>query len=47
MNEPIDLSLPIGKYFKRVDDCIQYTDNRNTPYMEAKFIQKAHHVILE
>ena len=46
MNEPIDSSLPIDKYFERIDDFIQYANARNTPYKLAQVIQKAHHKVL-
>ena len=46
MNEPIELSLPIDKYFKRIDDWFQFYNDGNTPYMAEQVIQKAHHTIL-
>ena len=45
MNYPIDLSMLIQKYFECVDDCIQYTEDKNTPYMVAQVLQKANHVV--
>ena len=46
MNEPIDLYLPIDKYFKKTDDCVQFVDNGKTPYTAAQVIQKANHAVL-
>ena len=46
MNEPIELSLPIDKYFKHIDDWFQFSKDGNMPYMAEQVIQKAHHTIL-
>ena len=45
MNELIDSSLPINKYFKWVDNCIKYADNGRTPYTTTQVIQKAHNSV--
>ena len=42
MNEPIDSSLPVGKYFEQVNDFIQYADAEKTLYTDAKVLHKAH-----
>ena len=47
MNELIDTSLTIDKWFERINDCIQCVDYENTPYTVAQVIQKAHHAVLE
>ena len=46
MNRLIDSSLLIGKYFEKIDDCLQFTDDGKTLYMEAQVIKKAHHAVL-
>ena len=46
INEPINLSFPIDKYFERIDDCDQYAAANRTPYTEAKVIHKARHTVL-
>ena len=47
MNELIDLSLPIDKYFDWIDECVQFENDGKTPYTASQFIQKAHHAVLE
>ena len=46
MNEPIDSSLPIDKYFNQIDDCIQFDGDDNIPYIASKVVQNYHHVLL-
>ena len=46
MNNLIDLSLTIDKYFKRIDDYVQFVNNSKTPYTAEQFIQKSHHPVL-
>ena len=46
MNETIDSSFPIDKYFDRINDWFQFANDDNTPYTAAQFIHKAHHVVL-
>ena len=46
MNDPIDSSLLINKYFEQVDNFIQYADNRNMPYKATQVIQNVNHVML-
>ena len=31
MNEPIDLSFPIDKYFEQIDECVQFANDGKTP----------------
>ena len=47
MNYIIDLYLLIKKYFKRVDDCIQYTDDGKKLYTASQVIDKTHNAVLE
>ena len=46
MNDPIDLSMPINKYFERIDKCIQYVDGSKIYYTAAQVFQKYHHAVL-
>ena len=45
MNNPIDSSLPIDKYFEQTDDSMQFSKYGKTLYMESQAIQKAHHAL--
>ena len=46
MNEPIDSSLLIDKYFEHIYDCVQFNDDGNIIYMEAQVTPKSHHKVL-
>ena len=46
MNNPIESSLTIDKYFKFIDDCIQYANYGKTPYTAPQVIHNVHHVVL-
>ena len=46
MNNPIESSLTIDKYFKFIDDCIQYANYGKTPYTAPYVIHNVHHVVL-
>lgn len=39
MEEPIDSSQPIDIYWQRVDDCIQYAADGNTPFTAEQILQ--------
>ena len=45
MNEPMDPSLPIDMYFKRIDDCMQYAADAETPYTEKQILQTVYHAL--
>lgn len=45
MNDPMDPSLPIDMYFKRIDDCIQYAADADMPYTEKQVLQTAYHAL--
>ena len=45
MNEPLDPSIPIDMYFKRLDDCMQYAADADTPYTEKQILQTAYHAL--
>ena len=38
IKESIGSSLPIDKYSEHIDGCIQYADDRKTPYMAAYMV---------
>lgn len=46
MEEPIDPSLPIDMYFKRIDDAVQYAADADTPYSAKQILQTAMHAML-
>ena len=46
MNQRIDLFLTIDKYYKRIDDCIEYANDGKTPFMTSQVFQKAYWVDL-
>ena len=41
MNDPIDPSSPLEKHFESIKDCVQFTDDGNTPYTPKKILQTA------
>ena len=43
----IDASLPINKYFKLVNNCIQYVNDGKMPYFAAQVIHKGNRAVLE
>ena len=46
MNRLIDSSLLIDKYFEQINDCLQFTDDGKTFYMETQVIKKVHQAVL-
>ena len=45
MEEPIDTSEPIDKYFKRIDDCAQFATDANTAFTTEQILQTAYYAI--
>ena len=45
MDEPIDVTLPIDAYFKRVEDCIQLATDANTPFSDQQVLQTAYFAV--
>ena len=45
MNEPLDPSIPIDMYFKRLDDCMQYAADADMPFSERQILQTAYHAM--
>eukprot|EP00957_Ditylum_brightwellii_P163033 12414736-Ditylum_brightwellii.AAC.1 len=44
-NKLMDISLPIDAYFARIDDCIQYASNGNTPYTAEQILTTTLHAM--
>ena len=38
-DEALDFTMPVEKYFDKVDDWIQYADDGNQPYTESQIIK--------
>ena len=38
MDEPIDVTIPIDAYFKRIEDCIQLAGDANTPFSNQQVL---------
>lgn len=45
LNEPLDPSLPIDVYFKKIDDTAQYAADGNTPFTPEQILQAAYHAV--
>ena len=45
MNEPIDVTLPIDAYFKRIEDCIQLAGDANTPFSNQQVLQTTYFAV--
>ena len=45
MDEPIDVSLPIDAYFKRIEDCIQLAGDANTPFSNQQVLQTTYFAV--
>ena len=45
MEEPIDTSQPIDKYFKRIDDCAQFATDANTAFATEQILQTVYYDI--
>ena len=46
MNEPIQLPLPIDKYFEKINECMQFANDSKTRCTSEQVIQKYHHEVL-
>lgn len=46
MKEPIDTSVPIDVYFKRIDDAVQFAADGDTPFTTEQILHTAFHAIL-
>ena len=45
MNEPIDNTQRIDVFIKRIDDCIQYADDGEVPFMPEQMLQTVYHAV--
>ena len=45
MNEPIKATQPIGIYFKRIDDTLQYAADGNGAFRTEQILQTAYHAV--
>ena len=45
MEEPLDTSQPIHVYFRRVDDCVQFAMDANSPFSAQQILETAHYAI--
>ena len=45
MDEPLDPSVPIDVYFKRIDECVQYATDAETAYTPEQILQTAYYAI--
>ena len=45
-NEALNTTMTIGIYFEIIDDCIQYSYDRNQPYIAAHIINNFYNTVL-
>ena len=45
MDEPLDPSVPIDVYFKRIDECVQFATDAETVYTPEQILQTAYYAI--
>ena len=45
MDEPLDPSIPIDVYFKRIDECVLFETNSGTSYTPEQTLQTAYYKI--
>ena len=45
MDEPIDVTIPIDAYFKRIEDCIHLAGDANTPFSTEQVFQTTYFAI--
>ena len=45
MDEPLDPSIPIDVYFKRIDECLQFATDAGTAYTPEQILQTAYYAI--
>ena len=43
--ENIEVDRPIGVYFQQVEDAIQFTQDRKTPFTPTRIVQTAYHAV--
>lgn len=47
MKQPMDVSQPISMYFKRINDCITYATDAETPYTPIQIVQITYHAMVQ
>ena len=47
MKQLMDVSQPISMYFKRINDCITYATDADTPYTPIQIVQVAYHAMVQ
>ena len=45
MDEPIDVTIPIDAYFKRIEDCMQLAGDADTPFSSEQVLQTAYYAV--
>jgi len=45
MDEPLDPSVPIDVYFKRIDECVQFATDAETAYTPEQILQTVYYAI--
>ena len=46
MEEPLDTSQPIDVYFRRVDDCVQFAVDANSPFSAQQILETAYYAVI-
>ena len=45
MEEPLDTSQPIDVYFRRIDDCLQFAVDANTPFSQEQTMETVYYAV--